>query len=439
MVERSSSNQLEPEEPVVDRFKRAVGEADLTELRHLLERNAAARELLNAPIFPFDSPALVCVSGSGNLPLIDLLVEFGADPNGRSGWWAGGFHPLYSARGAAADRLLEAGSRMDACAAAQLDRPADLVRILDEDPERVHERGGDGQTPLHFARSREVVDILLARGADIDARDVDHRGTAAEWMLDQRRDHGRYELAGYLVERGASADIFLAAALGRTDRLRDLLEAEPSLLTLRIGQGTYGEKPPSSYHIYYWTIGGGLSPLQVAVRFEQQAASALLGSYATVTERFLTACSRGDAAEAERLLAAAPGLVGELSTQEMRALPDAAWAGNADAVALMLRLGFDPRARGQDGGTVLHCAAWQGEAQCVEAALRFDTVHALIEDRDPLHDSTPLGWCCHGALHCRNPKGDYGAVAKLLVAAGAKVGDILDQAPPELRSALELS
>ena len=29
---------------------------------------------------------------------------------------------------------------------------------------------------------------------------------------------------------------------------------------------------------------------------------------------------------------------------------------------------------GQDGGTVLHCAAWQGAAGCVEAALRHDGV-----------------------------------------------------------------
>jgi hypothetical protein len=64
--------------------------------------------------------------------------------------------------------------------------------MLDADPKRVHERGGDGQTPLHFARSREVVDLLLERGADPDARDVDHRATPAKWMLHQalieRRD-----------------------------------------------------------------------------------------------------------------------------------------------------------------------------------------------------------------------------------------------------------
>lgn len=422
----------ESREPVLDRFQRAVGEADLPSLRRLLQREAAARDIVNAPIFSFDSPAILQAAGGDNLELIDTLLEFGADPNARSSWWAGGFHPLYSARGAVADRLIAAGSRMDACAAAQLDRPDDLVRLLDEDPGRVHERGGDGQTPLHFARSREVVDILLDRGADIDARDVDHRATPAEWMLDGGRGRGRYDLAGYLVERGASADIFLAAALGLTERVRELIEEDPSRLRLRTSEGPYGELPPSSYHIYTWTIGGSLSPLQVAIQFEQDSVIELLTWNATDAERFVTACARGDAIMAERLLARNPGMIAKLSPREMRTLPDAGWHGNEVAVDLMLRIGFDPAARGQDGGTVLHCAAWQGWAGCVETALRYDSVRSLIEDRDTSHHSTPLGWCFHGACHRRNPDGDYAAVARRLLEAGARIGPNLNDAPPEL-------
>lgn len=129
-----------------------------------------------------------------------------------------------------------------------------------DDPRRVRERGDDGQTPLHFARSRAVIDLLLAAGADIDARDVDHRATAAEWMLERTHGAGRYELARYLVERGASVDIFLVAALGLTSSARAMLEANPKLRDMRTGQGGYAERPPSSFHIYYWTIGSGWTP-----------------------------------------------------------------------------------------------------------------------------------------------------------------------------------
>ena len=49
-----------------------------------------------------------------------------------------------------------------------------------------------------------------------------------------------------------------------------MLRANPSLLALRTSQGEYAEQPPSSYHIYQWTIGPNLTPLQVAAKFGQR-------------------------------------------------------------------------------------------------------------------------------------------------------------------------
>jgi hypothetical protein len=148
----------------------------------------------------------------------------------------------------------------DACAAANLDRPDLLRAMLAEEPSRVHERGGDGQTPLHFARSRQVADLLLDAGADVDARDVDHRSTPAQWMIGDGAGSPRWELARHLVERGASVDIFLAAALGLTDRVRTMLEADPSLLQLHTSTGVYAAPSASAQHIYEWTIGAHYSP-----------------------------------------------------------------------------------------------------------------------------------------------------------------------------------
>jgi ankyrin repeat protein len=424
------------EDDAHDAFRRAFETGDVAAVRALFDRYPAARGMIDAPRFPFDTPALVHFAGTGNGAMVDLLLELGADPNRRSDWWAGGFHALHSARGAVAERLLAAGAVPDACAAANLDRPDLLLAMFDEDPSRVHERGGDGQTPLHFARSREVVDLLLRHGADLDARDVDHRSTPAEWMLDGKRGAGRYALAAYLVERGASADVFLAAALGLTDRLRALLDGDPSLIDARTGQGAYGEEPPSSFHIYTWTIGQHRSPLQVAAQFEQPEALEVLRRFAGPKQRLLAACAAGRADEAGALLRAEPGLVGELTREEMRALPDAGWAGDAVAVDLMLELGFDPAATGQDGGTVLHCAAWQGALACVEVALRHDRVRALIERRDTVHGSTPLGWCCHGARHAHNLAGDYPAVARRLLEAGAQPGPNLEDAPEDVRAVI---
>jgi hypothetical protein len=73
----------------------------------------------------------------------------------------------------------------------------------------------------------------------------------------------------------------------------------------------------------------------------------------------------------------------------------------------------------------------------VEVALRHESTHTLIERRDPTHASTPLGWCCHGARFRANPKGDYPEVARLLLAAGAKPGPNMGDAPPEVLEVIE--
>jgi ankyrin repeat protein len=412
------STTIAGSESPIERFRRAVHDGNVDSLRRVLSESEEARAAINDPLFGFDSPALVSVAGGKNLAIIDALLEFGADPNRKSSWWAGGFHPLYAARGDVADRLLAAGAVADACAAAQLDRPDLLATILRDDPSRVHERGGDGQTPLHFARSREVVDMLLAAGADPDARDMDHRSTPAEWMIDRRG-----EMARYLVKRGASADIFLAAALGLTDTVRAMLSSGPGLLALRTSHGEYAEQPPSSYHIYHWTLGPNLSPLQVAARFRHADTVDVMTQYAGPVEKLLLACHLGDGDGARAVVREHPGIIENLGPVEQRALTDEAWGANAPAVELMLELGFDPSlpsASGPTGGTALHCAAWGGSVDCVSAILRYPAGRALVNARETTYDGTPLSWCSHGSVH-GNPAHDHAGVARLLVAAGAKL------------------
>ena len=387
--------------------------------RELLSRHPEFRPMINVPLFAYNAPALVACAGDADM--VEVLLEFGADPNQRSTWWAGGFHPLHSATGLAAERLLAAGAVPDACAAAHLDDAPLLASILAATPSRVHERGGDGQTPLHFARSRGVVALLLDAGADIDARDVDHRATPAEWMLAQARGAGRWELARDLVERGAACDIFLAAALGRTSDAVAMLERDATLLDLQTGRGAYGEQPPSSYHIYFWTIGSHRSPLHVEAQFGNDETLAAMLPFATPLQRLWLACRRADAGAARQITAQYPDLISSLPRGAHRAVSDAAWNGDAESVALMLDLGFDPATPGHDTGTALHCAAWQGSAATVAALLRHPSTPALINAPDAHHGSTPLGWCCHGSLH--GPRdGDHSGVAQLLLTAGAAPG-----------------
>ncbi len=424
-----------PAAELVESMRRAVESGDAGGLRRLAQEHPELRSIVNERLFAFDTPALVHVAGRPDARLVEVLLELGADPNRRSSWWAGPFHALHVASDAAAQLLLAAGAEPDACGAAHLDRLDLLERLLAEDAARVHERGGDGQTPLHFARSRPVVDRLLEAGADPEAHDIDHRATPAQWMLDRRRGAGRFDLAAYLVERGATTDIFLAAALGLTERVRSLLEADPSLLELRTNNGDYGEQPPSSFHIYTWTIGQNVSPMQVAAQFEQWPTLEAMRPLARPRQRLLAALEAGDEADARALLAAQPSLLQELTDEDRRRLPEAGWNGNARAVALMLELGFDPAITSPGGATVLHNAAHEGALDCVRVVLRYPAAAAIIDRREDVYDGTALDWCIHGSAF--GPKGQHAAIARLLLDAGATPSSYLDSASDDVRAVIE--
>jgi hypothetical protein len=195
--------------------------------------------------------------------MIDVLLAAGADVNARSQWWAGGFGLLHTADPELAAYAIERGAVVDVHAAARLGRLDRLRELIEGDPRRVHARGGDGQTPLHFARTVEIAAYLLDHGADIDARDIDHESTPAQYMLGDRPD-----VARYLVQRGCTTDILLAAAVGDLDRVRMHLDADPSCIRLRASEEFFPMvNPKAGGTIYQWTLGYRASAYQAAAKF----------------------------------------------------------------------------------------------------------------------------------------------------------------------------
>jgi ankyrin repeat protein len=257
-----------------------------------------------------------------------------------------------------------------------------------------------------------------------------------------RTPNQRNDLARYLVDRGAYVDIFLAGALGLTDRAREMVAADPSVLRLRTGQGEYGEQGRSSYRIYLWTIGPNLTPLETADRFKQFETLAALRSMAPVEQRLLLACHLGDGAEARAIVREHPGIVERLSDSDRRALTNEAWAPNAPAVRLLLELGFDPSLpalTGPTGGNALHCAAWEGSVECVAALLEYASGRALINSRENTYGGTPLSWCCHGSRNCSRAGANHAEVTRLLLAAGARPNVELTACADEMQAVLDSS
>src|SRR5436190_1007147 len=164
--------------PAVKQFLDALHAGDAVRARELLATHADVRASINDPISWFDSPP-IC-RASKNVPLLDVLLEFGADINRKSSWWAGGFGILDATltREEAAP-LIARGAVVDVWAAANLGMVDRLRELVEADPSLVHAKGGDGKTPLHWAHSVAVAQYLVEAGADLDARDVDHESTAA--------------------------------------------------------------------------------------------------------------------------------------------------------------------------------------------------------------------------------------------------------------------
>src|SRR6185503_6942407 len=80
--------------PTVKQFLGALHKGDAARVRELLHEHADVRAVVNEPISWFDGRPVM--RGAKNLPLLDVLLENGADINLKSAWWAGGFGILES-------------------------------------------------------------------------------------------------------------------------------------------------------------------------------------------------------------------------------------------------------------------------------------------------------------------------------------------------------
>jgi len=180
--------------------------------------------------------------------IADFLLNHGADPFGVGG----DLIQVAQERGYAEMEKLLAGkyaamfgasTKGDAVAAAIRERdPEKMRKLLDESPDLLHAGDKFSSQPIHWAvmsRQLEIIDELLARGVDINAR----RGDGARPL---QLVNGDYNYRGWrdvpqdwpttpadvyqhLVARGAYVDIGMAAAKGDLARVRELLEPDPTL------------------------------------------------------------------------------------------------------------------------------------------------------------------------------------------------------------------
>ncbi len=377
----------------------------------VLERHPDLQRRINEPVAAFDSPLITTVR---TREMLDVLLKAGADINAKSQWWAGGFGLLHGASPELAAYAIECGAVIDVHAAARLGLLDRLRELISAQPRLVNAPGGDGQTPLHFAINTAVAECLLDRGAEIDALDVDHESTAAQYMV---RD--RQEVLRYLIQRGCKTDVLMAAAIGDAQLVSRHLDADPECIRTRVDAQYFPMRNQrAGGTIYQWALGFHVSPHEVAKQFGHEDVFELLMRRSPPDVKLLAACWLDDEANVKTLLAAHPALAARMINTYSRQIADAARNNNLTAVRLMLAAGLPVDALGQHGGTPLHWAAFHGNTEMAKLLLAH---HPPLETLDADFHSTPLGWAAHGSEHgwyCRT--GDYPGTVEELLQAGAK-------------------
>lgn len=415
----------------------AVFERDAAGVREILSRYPELRNSIDAPLpdSSFGEHALFAAVQRSDCETIDVLLAAGADIRKRTEWWAGGFGVLDDCDPELAGFLLERGAILDPCSASRLGRMNELKAMLAADPQSVHARGGDGQTPLHFAPTIEVAEFLLSNGADIDALDVDHESTPAQGMLRvlQKRHypHDRQDVARYLISRGCRTDLLMASALGDSALVQRHLDTDPSCIRMSVSDAWFPKRDPrAGGSIYIWTLGRHRTAHAVARDFGHEDVFQLLLERTPVDLKLALACELGDEQTFREFLSSYPDVARSLSEEDRQKLPNAAQNNNTQAVRLMLEAKWPVDTPGEMGATALHWAGFNGNAQMTREILRF---HPNLELKSREYPGTALAWAVFGSGNSWHQEtGDFVGTVRALLDAGAEVPPHAEDLEPSL-------
>ena len=324
--------------------------------------------------------------------MLDALLDAGADINARSRWWAGGFGLLDWASPELAAYAIERGAVVDAHAAARLGMIDRLRELISLDPQSgpcaAAATARRRCTLPATSRSRR---ILLDHGADIDARDIDHESTPAQYMSTNAR---RWLVT--LVSRGCKTDLLHGRCAGRPRSGPKHLDADPDCIRMRVSEEFFPKiNPRSGGTIYGWTLGFYLSAHQVARKFGHDDVLALLFDRSPTAVQLIEACWLGDEAIVHSLRAKHPNLADSLIEPDRRQVAHAARKNQTTPSASCSKAACRSTLEGQHNATPLHWAAFHGNADMAKIVLGFAR---RSRPRDADFHATPLGWAIYGSL-----------------------------------------
>lgn len=328
---------------------------------------------------------------------------------------------------------------------------------------------GPAETPLWGAEAsalhmavmygrKDIIDLLLAHGADINEKDEKYGFTALHHAVDLADflpDYAALGMVDFLIARGAKPDIFVCLWLGDNEGVKASLEKDPdSANAIGPNRATplcYARNVETAQLLldhgadifFKLEEGAGFTtPLRWATHYPK-VLRFLLGRAGLEIDIFL-ASVLGDTALVETALKANPALVRARTGPDHALEPDltalhlAAQFGHIGIAKLLLGHGADVNAKAPavKNMTPLHLAVWRGRKKELESlseiaqsaspgALRLlpEIPRLLLEHgadvnaTDSDRHLTPLGWA--EAKH--EDETDRSEVIALLKAFGTKI------------------
>ncbi|MGB2866682.1 MAG: ankyrin repeat domain-containing protein [Sedimentisphaerales bacterium] len=342
------------------------------------------------------TPLWIAASG-GHKEIVELLIKKGADINASNNR---GRTPLAVAKqgkhAEVIDILRQHGATETLHGAVTSGNIGEVKRLLSEGKD-VNSRDSEGQTPLHLAANRghkEMVEVLIANGADIEARENRYSSTP----LLNAAVRGRKEVVELLLSKGADIEgknsdgltpLNLTAAYGTA--------IHTEIIQLLLDRGADIES--RSY--------GDCTPLQASVAVGRKGVAELLLAHGAK----LDVISRHWGTPAHHAMRDNhPDLVRWCISKGIDIPPmhQAAYFGDIDKVRSLLSTRADVNQKDKAEFTPLHCAVF---------GRRKEIVQLLIENNADVKaiscgHTTPLFWACERG---------YLDMVKLLVDNGAEV------------------
>lgn len=271
---------------------------------------------------------------------------------------------------------------------------------------------GDNAMPLHFAVERgdlRVVRLLVEHGADVIGTGDGHELEVIGWAT--CFGNGDPELVDYLLAHGAVHNIFSAVAMGDAEAIRAIAKRSPADVNRAMDRTNRRRRPlhlavvkkQMSSLIALLDVGAdldatdasGLTPLDQAALYGEQAMADLLierGAAVGVP----AAVGLGRIGDLELLLRNDPGCLspeGRWAHLIVRAAERAPGA----VIELLIKRGasvdavdaVDTAVDGAGGYTALHAAAWNGNEEAAAMLLKYGANPTVRDDK---YCATPAGW-----------------------------------------------